>query len=102
VDKKNPMRHASKFVTDYLFPAGEVPQQNFVECIGEDPRVLDLVIGDLDCFRNIELVETFQKDDNEALTSAESGALLLERENLGVSKFNYSCGPRLEALSKSG
>jgi len=91
VDKKNPMRHASKSVTDYFFPAREVPQREFGDCRGKDPKVLDLIMDGLDCIRNIELTETFQKEDDEVLTEEDFKVAeeeykdqRLQRENPGA------------------
>lgn len=67
VDHKNPTRHASKDVTEWLFPVKETEQKEFDECIGKDPNVLDEIIKRVDCIRNIELTETFQREDDEKL-----------------------------------
>ncbi|KIX10039.1 uncharacterized protein Z518_01120 [Rhinocladiella mackenziei CBS 650.93] len=74
VDKKRPERHASKKVTEYLFPARDVEQQDFTDCLGKDPRVLDAIIGRLSCVRSIVLTETFQKEDDEQLNDEEQKA----------------------------
>jgi hypothetical protein len=67
VDHKNPARHASKDVTEWLFPVKETEQKEFDECIGKDPNVLDEIIKRVDYIRNIELTETFQREDDEKL-----------------------------------
>ncbi|EXJ91333.1 hypothetical protein A1O1_04445 [Capronia coronata CBS 617.96] len=74
VDKKKPKRHATKSNVDYLFPVKDVPQQDFSDCLGKDPKVLDVVIRRLDCFRGIVLTETFQKEDDEQLNDEEQKA----------------------------
>ena len=71
VDKKNPMRHASKAARDYLFHPREVKQHDLDEFRGKDPNVLDLVLQAKNPVRNIVLTETFQKEDDERLTAEE-------------------------------
>lgn len=67
VDHKNPARHASKNVAEWLFPVQEAEQKEFGDHIGKDPKVLDKIIKRVDYIRNIELTETFQREDNEKL-----------------------------------
>ncbi|KEF61122.1 uncharacterized protein A1O9_02687 [Exophiala aquamarina CBS 119918] len=67
VDHKNPARHASKDASEWLFPVKETEQKEFDECIGKDPSVLDTIIKRVDYIRNIELTETFQREDDEKL-----------------------------------
>ncbi|EXJ93120.1 hypothetical protein A1O3_01677 [Capronia epimyces CBS 606.96] len=74
VDKKKPKRHASKSTADYLFPVKDVPRQDFADCLGKDPKVLDIVIQRLDCVRSIVLTETFQKEEDEQLNDEEQKA----------------------------
>jgi len=81
VDKKNPMRHAQKSISDYLFPPKDVPLQDFEESRGKDPGVLDRIIEEVDCIRNIELTETFLKEDDETLTPEEIRAANEEYED---------------------
>ncbi|KAF7597369.1 hypothetical protein BBP40_006310 [Aspergillus hancockii] len=75
VDKKNPVRWASKSLGEYLFPAKSVPQENVTEHLGRDPQVLDRIImndnGENKAIRKITLTETFQKEDNDKLTDEE-------------------------------
>ena len=72
VDKKNPERYAKKSVAEYMFDYQEVEKQNYEECLGKDPGVLDsIIVEQPDIIRNIELTETFQKEDDEALTEEE-------------------------------
>ncbi|KIW75914.1 hypothetical protein Z517_10659 [Fonsecaea pedrosoi CBS 271.37] len=72
VDKKNPRRHASKAAhTEYLFPVRDVPQVDFRDSLGKDPKVLDAIIHELDFVRSIVLTETFQKEDDEQLNDEE-------------------------------
>ncbi|KAE8354316.1 hypothetical protein BDV28DRAFT_147249 [Aspergillus coremiiformis] len=75
VDKKNPVRWASKSLGEYLFPTKPVPQKDVSEYLGRDPQVLDKIImndnGEETSIRNIALTETFQKEDNDKLTEEE-------------------------------
>ncbi|KAK7894156.1 hypothetical protein LTR67_006859 [Exophiala xenobiotica] len=71
VDKKRPTRHATKNMAEYLFPAKDVPLQDFKDCLGKDPEVLDSVVDELDFIRGIVLTETFQKEDDEQLNEEE-------------------------------
>lgn len=74
VDKKNYKGMASKSVTDYIFPVQDVPLEDFTEHIGKDPAVLDQVIDRMNCIRNIQLTETFQREEDEELTAEERKA----------------------------
>jgi len=67
VDHKNPMRHASKDITEWFFTVKDTEQKEFDECIGKDPKVLDRIIKRVEYIRNIELTETFQREDDEKL-----------------------------------
>ncbi|KAK5061606.1 hypothetical protein LTR84_008150 [Exophiala bonariae] len=67
VDHKNFARHASKNIAEWLFPVQETEQKEFDEHIGKDPHVLDKIIKRVNYIRNIELTETFQREDNEKL-----------------------------------
>ncbi|RMD41374.1 hypothetical protein DV735_g3751, partial [Chaetothyriales sp. CBS 134920] len=71
VDKKNPTRQASNKASDYLFLSRDVEQRDFQECVGKDPGVLDSIIEESDKIRNIELTETFHKEDDEKLNDQE-------------------------------
>lgn len=69
VDKKNPIRRASKLAKEYLFPVKPVQQKDISEYIGKDPLVLDHIIkNDQGSIRRIALTETFQKEDDDRLT----------------------------------
>lgn len=72
VDKKNPMRYASRKVTDYLFHVKDVPQEDLTSYYGKDPEVLDRVLRNSNCIRDITLTETFQKEEDESLTPEEA------------------------------
>ncbi|RHZ44408.1 putative SNF2 family helicase/ATPase [Aspergillus thermomutatus] len=75
VDKKNPIRWASKKLNEYLFPAKPVKQHDISEFVGKDPYVLDKIIkednGEERAIRKIALTETFQREDNDKLTEEE-------------------------------
>ncbi|PKX96856.1 putative SNF2 family helicase/ATPase [Aspergillus novofumigatus IBT 16806] len=75
VDKKNPIRWASKKLNEYLFPAKSVKQHDISEFVGKDPHVLDKIIkednGEERAIRKIALTETFQREDNDKLTEEE-------------------------------
>ncbi|EAW12570.1 putative SNF2 family helicase/ATPase [Aspergillus clavatus NRRL 1] len=75
VDKKNPVRWASKKLNEYLFPAKPVKQHDVSEFLGKDKHVLDKILkednGDERAIRKINLTETFQKEDNDKLTEEE-------------------------------
>ena len=74
VDKKKPERYATKALSDYFLPTKEVKQQDLSEFVGADPSILDQVLAEddtKDLIRNIELTETFQKEDDEDLEEHE-------------------------------
>ncbi|KAL1851141.1 hypothetical protein Plec18170_006465 [Paecilomyces lecythidis] len=73
VDKRNPIRWASKSVKEYLFPSKSVKTEDVSKHIGKDPEVLDKIIqrDEQKTIRKIELTETFQKEDNDKLTEEE-------------------------------
>ncbi|PYH42025.1 putative SNF2 family helicase/ATPase [Aspergillus saccharolyticus JOP 1030-1] len=76
VDKKNPVRWASKKLSEYLFPVKDVPQTDVSEYLGKDPEVLDKILENDSrsserVIRKIGLTETFQKEDNDKLTEEE-------------------------------
>lgn len=75
VDKKNPVRWASKSIGEYLQPAAAVPQKDLSEFLGKDPLVLDKIIENDNrpekIIRKITLTETLQREDNDNLTEEE-------------------------------
>lgn len=71
VDKKNPMRFASRKATDYLFPVKDVPQEDLSPYHGKDPEVLDKILDKSNFIRDITLTETFQREEDESLTPEE-------------------------------
>lgn len=80
VDKKNPIRWASKSLGDYLFPVKEVKKENVSEYIGKDANVLDKIIREdkEGIIRKIALTETFQREDNDKLTEEEKQGVQME------------------------
>lgn len=74
VDQKKPTRHASKQMKEYLFPAKDIEQHDFRDCLGKDPNVLDVIIDDMDFVRRIVLTETFHKEDDEQLNDEDQKA----------------------------
>jgi hypothetical protein len=72
IDKKNPERYSKKSVKEYLFPCREVEKADYSAFVGKDAGVLDTVIDmNPDLVRNIELTETFHKEDDDKLTEEE-------------------------------
>jgi hypothetical protein len=71
VDKKNPMRQASRKATDYLFPVKPLPPQDLSPYHNKDPAVLDKILQTSCSIRDIILTETFQKEEDESLTPEE-------------------------------
>ncbi|KAL2825636.1 P-loop containing nucleoside triphosphate hydrolase protein [Aspergillus cavernicola] len=89
VDKKNPIRLAPKKPGEYLFPAKPVAQKDTSKYIGKDPLVLDKILledqtKEERLIRDIELTQTFEKEDNDKLTEEEKLSVQeeLEDENL--------------------
>ena len=71
VDKKNYMSQAKKSLSSYLFDVKEVEQYPLEDCLGKDSAVFDRIVGRTKCIRNMELTETFQKEDLERLSEKE-------------------------------
>ncbi|KAK1145787.1 hypothetical protein N8T08_004028 [Aspergillus melleus] len=73
VDKKNPVREATKPLKTYLFPAKAVPETDTSEFLGKDPQVLDKILNEKDTYpiRKITLTKTLERDDNDKLSSEE-------------------------------
>ncbi|EDN05403.1 predicted protein [Histoplasma mississippiense (nom. inval.)] len=81
VDKKNPIRWASKNISDYLFSPKFVPQKDLSEFKGKDPAVLDRILAGQKNIRKIALTETFQREDNDKLTPEEEKAVQEELDD---------------------
>jgi SNF2 family DNA or RNA helicase len=71
VDKKNYMSQAKKSISSYLFDVKDVEQHALEDSLGKDRAVLDRIVQRTKCIRNIELTETFQKEDLEKLSEEE-------------------------------
>ncbi|BCS03992.1 putative SNF2 family helicase/ATPase [Aspergillus luchuensis] len=96
VDKKNPIRLATRSLGEYLFPAKQTPQQDVTECLGKDPEVLDRIIRadaqsdeNQRLIRKIKLTELFQKDDNDKLTEDEKNAAQQQLDDERLKRTNY-------------
>lgn len=87
VDKKNPMRAASKKVSDYVFRPKEEAKEDFHEVMGKDPAVLDPLLGHK-AIKNIVLTETFQKELEETLTAEEQKEVRQELEDEKLKREN--------------
>ncbi|KPI36997.1 uncharacterized protein AB675_6027 [Cyphellophora attinorum] len=81
VDKKNPTRAAAKTVSEYIFAPKYVKQEDLSEYEGRDPLVLDQIVQEVDTIRNLQLTETFERDDGEVLTAEELKVANEEQEH---------------------
>jgi SNF2 family DNA or RNA helicase len=81
VDKKNYMAQAKKSLSSYLFDVKDVKQRDLKDALGRDGFVLDRIVRRTDCIRNIELTETFQKEDLEKLSEEEVQLAVEEYED---------------------
>ena len=81
VDKKNPERYAKKSVAEYLFPSREIDKEIYDDCLGKDDVLDGIIEKHPDVIRNIELTETFQKEDDEKLTEEDLKAANEEFED---------------------
>src|SRR2546429_360018 len=81
VDKKNYMSQAKKSLSSYLFIVKDVEQHSLEGSLGRDCDVLDRIVGRSKCIRNIELTETFQKEDLEKLSDEEIQLAVEEYED---------------------
>ncbi|GCB24662.1 protein CHROMATIN REMODELING 20 [Aspergillus awamori] len=102
VDKKNPIRLATKSLGEYLFPAKQTPQQDVTECLGKDPEVLDKIIRadahadeNQRLIRKIKLTELFQKDDNDKLTEDEKNAAQQQLDDERLKRTDYEAYQRM-------
>jgi len=80
VDKKNYMSQAKKSLSSYLFDVKDVEQRDLKDSSGKDRSVLDRIVERTKCIRNIELTETFQKEDLEKLSDEEVQLAVQEYE----------------------
>ena len=87
VDKKNYMSQATKSIDKYLFEVKDVRQHDFSEAHGKD-HVLDRIISREHFFRNVELTETFQKEDEDELAPEELQLAEQEYEDQRLEREN--------------
>ncbi|EEP79517.1 predicted protein [Uncinocarpus reesii 1704] len=97
IDKKNPIRYASKSKKAYLFPPKEVKQRDLSEFKGKDPKVLDKILQRPNFAREIALTETFQREDNDALTPEEEQAVQAELDDERLKRNDPEAWARKEA-----
>jgi superfamily II DNA or RNA helicase len=74
VDKKNPMAWATKNSSEFLFEPKHVEQNDLSEFQGMDPNVLDIILASQSTesiIRDIVQSESFERDDEDKLTSEE-------------------------------
>jgi hypothetical protein len=74
VDKKNPIAHAKKNISDFLFEPRDIEQQDLSNFEGSDPKVLDRILASqkhANTIRAIVQSDTFEKDDDDKLTAEE-------------------------------
>ncbi|PLN82069.1 P-loop containing nucleoside triphosphate hydrolase protein [Aspergillus taichungensis] len=92
VDKKNPIRQASKSPGDYLFPVKQVSQEDISEFTGKDPDVLDKILLEQNdeerSIRKIALTETFRREDDERLTEEETKGVQEELDDERLKRTN--------------
>ncbi|PLB43170.1 hypothetical protein P170DRAFT_418954 [Aspergillus steynii IBT 23096] len=97
VDKKNPIRAATKPLKNYLFPAKAVPQTDTDEFLGKDPQVLDKILSDKDNYpiRKISLTKTLERDDNDKLSTEEELNVQQETSDLNLLRTDPAAYQRL-------
>ncbi|KAH8430453.1 putative SNF2 family helicase/ATPase [Aspergillus melleus] len=90
VDKKNPVRAATKPLKNYLFPAKPVPETDTSEFLGKDPQVLDKILNDKDTYpiRKITLTKTLERDDNDKLSLEEEQRVQEEISDMTLRRTN--------------
>ena len=71
IDRKNYKGLAEKSVSEWVFAATEPEQEDLAECIGKDPRVFDKILEEIEYIRQVQLTETFQKEDDQQLNEDE-------------------------------
>ncbi|KAK2744994.1 hypothetical protein FQN57_004124 [Myotisia sp. PD_48] len=81
VDKRCPVRAATKNAKDYLFEPKVVQQEDLSEFKGKDPKVLDEILARPNAIRKITLTETFHREDNDKLTPEEETAVQEELDD---------------------
>ena len=97
VDKKNYMSQAKKSLSSYLFIVKDVEQHSLEGSLGRDCDVLDRIVGRSKCIRNIELTETFQKEDLEKLSDEEIQLAVEEYEDQRMQRDDPAAYARKQA-----
>jgi superfamily II DNA or RNA helicase len=100
VDKKNPIRRASRNNMQYLRPPKEAEQKDLSEFKGKDP-VLDAVLAKGHAIRKIELTETFQREDGDKLTEEELKDVQAELQSEQLKRNNYEEWCKQESLREA-
>ncbi|KAI9041649.1 putative SNF2 family helicase/ATPase [Aspergillus affinis] len=97
VDKKNPIRAATKPMKGYLFPVKAVPETDTSEFLGKDPQVLDKILNDKDTYpiRKITLTKTLERDDNDKLSLEEEQRVQEEINDMTLRRTNPVAYQRL-------
>ncbi|KAL9106614.1 MAG: hypothetical protein Q9227_008397 [Pyrenula ochraceoflavens] len=88
VDKKNPMRWASKSARDYLFKPRTVQPTDITEFHDKDKDVLGHVLNNKHILK-IELTETFQREHKEELSAEEEREIREELEDERLKRTDY-------------
>ena len=97
VDKKNYMSQAKKSLSSYLFDVKDVEQHSLEDSVGKDRDVLDRIVRRTKCIRNIELTETFQKEDLEKLSEEEVQLAVEEYEDQRMQRDDPAAYARKQA-----
>jgi SNF2 family DNA or RNA helicase len=97
VDKKNYMSQAKKSLSSYLFDVKDVEQRDLEDSLGRDRSVLDRIVQRTKCIRNIELTETFQKEDLEKLSEEEIQLAVEEYEDQRLQRDDPAAYARKQA-----
>jgi SNF2 family DNA or RNA helicase len=97
VDKKNYMSQAKKSLSSYLFDVKDVEQHDLKDSLGRDRSVLDRIVRRTKCIRNIELTETFQKEDLEKLSEEEVQLAVEEYEDQRLQRDDPAAYARKQA-----
>jgi SNF2 family DNA or RNA helicase len=97
VDKKNYMSQAKKSLSSYLFDVKDVEQHPLEDSLGKDRAVLDRIVQRTKCIRNVELTETFQKEDLEKLSEEEVQLAVDEYEEQRMQRDDPAAYARKQA-----
>jgi SNF2 family DNA or RNA helicase len=102
VDRKNYMSQAKKSLSSYLFDVKDVEQRDLKDALGRDRSVLDRIVQRTKCIRNIELTETFQKEDLEKLSEEEERLAVEEYEKERLQRDDPAAYARKQAIKNAG